>query len=74
MRVNGKIRSREVRVIGPDGKQLGVFLLNDALALARQHHIDLPITEQVDAILHRNLPAREAIREIMDRPQKPESF
>ena len=25
MRVNGKIRAREVRVIGPDGKQLGVF-------------------------------------------------
>jgi translation initiation factor IF-3 len=41
MRVNGKIRSREVRVIGPDGKQLGVFLLNDALALARQHGVDL---------------------------------
>jgi len=33
MRVNGKIRAREVRVIGPDGKQLGVFLLNDALNL-----------------------------------------
>ena len=41
MRVNGKIRSREVRVIGPDGKQLGVFLLNDALNLARQHGVDL---------------------------------
>jgi len=41
MRVNGKIRSREVRVIGPDGKQLGVFQLNDALNLARQHGVDL---------------------------------
>ena len=41
MRVNGKIRAREVRVIGPDGKQLGVFLLNDALILARQHGVDL---------------------------------
>jgi len=41
MRVNGKIRSREVRVIGPDGKQLGVFPLNDALNLARQHGVDL---------------------------------
>jgi glycerol-3-phosphate dehydrogenase (NAD(P)+) len=52
----------------------GVNSAAPLLALARQHHIDLPITEQVDAILHRNLPAREAIREIMDRPQKPESF
>jgi len=41
MRVNGKIRARDVRVIGPDGKQLGVYLLNDALGLARQHGVDL---------------------------------
>ena len=41
MRVNGKIRAREVRVIGPDTKQLGVFQLNDALNLARQHGVDL---------------------------------
>lgn len=40
-RVNGKIRAREVRVIGPDNKQLGVMPLNDALALARQHGVDL---------------------------------
>jgi len=41
MRVNGKIRAREVRVIGIDHKQLGVFPLNDALTLARQHGVDL---------------------------------
>jgi translation initiation factor IF-3 len=41
MRVNGKIRAREVRVIGPDGKQVGVFPLNDALNLARQQGLDL---------------------------------
>jgi len=41
MRVNGKIRAREVRVIGADGKQLGVFQLNDALNLARQNGVDL---------------------------------
>lgn len=41
LRVNGKIRAREVRVIGGDGKQLGVFPLNDALNLARQQAVDL---------------------------------
>jgi translation initiation factor IF-3 len=41
MRVNGKIRAREVRVIGADSKQLGVYQLNDALILARQHGVDL---------------------------------
>ena len=40
-RVNGKIRAREVRVIGPDGNQLGVFQLTEALNLARQHGVDL---------------------------------
>jgi glycerol-3-phosphate dehydrogenase (NAD(P)+) len=51
----------------------GVGTTAPLLALARQHHVDLPITEQVDAILHRNRPPREAIREIMERPQKHES-
>jgi translation initiation factor IF-3 len=41
IRINGKIRAREVRVIGFDGKQLGVMLLNDAINLARQAAVDL---------------------------------
>jgi len=40
-RVNGKIRAREVRVIGIDGKQLGVLSLGDALNLARAGGVDL---------------------------------
>ena len=41
VRVNGKIRAREVRVIGPEGAQLGVIPLADAINLARQHAVDL---------------------------------
>ena len=41
VRVNGKIRAREVRVIGVDGAQLGVISLNEALTLARQNGVDL---------------------------------
>lgn len=41
VRINGKIRAREVRVIGPDNKQVGVMTLNDALALARTNGVDL---------------------------------
>lgn len=41
VRVNGKIRARDVRVIGVDDRQLGVFSLKDALAMARQHGVDL---------------------------------
>jgi translation initiation factor IF-3 len=40
-RVNGKIRAREVRVIGDDGVQLGILPLHDALAMARSQGIDL---------------------------------
>ena len=40
-RINGKIRAREVRVIGPEGNQMGIMALNDALGLARQHGVDL---------------------------------
>ncbi|HEY4952236.1 MAG TPA: translation initiation factor IF-3, partial [Verrucomicrobiae bacterium] len=37
VRVNGKIRAREVRVIAVDGKQLGVIPLTEAINLARQY-------------------------------------
>src|SRR5436189_5041497 len=41
VRVNGKIRAREVRVIGDDGAQLGVLSLADAINLARAKDVDL---------------------------------
>jgi hypothetical protein len=41
IRLNGKIRAREVRVIGEQGQQLGIMLLGDALNLARAAGIDL---------------------------------
>jgi glycerol-3-phosphate dehydrogenase (NAD(P)+) len=50
----------------------GVETAAPLLALAREHGIDMPITEQVDAILHRGKAPKEAIREIMDRPLKRE--
>jgi translation initiation factor IF-3 len=41
VRVNGKIRAREVRLIGDEGKQLGVMTLGEALNLARAKGVDL---------------------------------
>jgi translation initiation factor IF-3 len=40
-RLNGKIRAREVRVIGPDNQQIGVVSLNDALRMAQNLGVDL---------------------------------
>lgn len=41
VRVNGKIRAREVRVIDADGQQLGILALGDAINLARSKGVDL---------------------------------
>jgi len=50
----------------------GVGTTAALLALARENHIELPITEQVHSILHLGNPPREAIRAIMERPLKRE--
>jgi glycerol-3-phosphate dehydrogenase (NAD(P)+) len=50
----------------------GVDTAAPLLALAREHQIELPITEQVDAILHAGKPPKDAIRDIMERPLKRE--
>jgi len=50
----------------------GVGTAPALLALAREASIEMPITEQVNAILHQGKSPREAIRDIMDRPLKRE--
>jgi len=50
----------------------GVGTAGALLELAREANVELPITEQVEAILHRGKAPQEAIREIMERPQKRE--
>jgi translation initiation factor IF-3 len=40
-RINGEIRVPEVRLIGVEGEQLGVFKTADALLLSEQHEVDL---------------------------------
>lgn len=41
VRVNREIRAKEVRVIDPDGKQLGILPLVEALRTAAQYDLDL---------------------------------
>ncbi len=50
----------------------GVGTAGALLTLAQGAGIEMPITEQVDAILHLGRPPRDAIRSIMDRPLKRE--
>jgi translation initiation factor IF-3 len=41
LRVNKQIRAPKVRVIGPEGDQVGVLLLKDALLKAQEANLDL---------------------------------
>ena len=50
----------------------GVGTTAATLALARRHGVEMPITEQVHAVLHQGRSPREAIRELMERPLKQE--
>jgi glycerol-3-phosphate dehydrogenase (NAD(P)+) len=50
----------------------GVGTTAALLTLAEEAQIELPITEQVDAILHQGKAPQAAIRDIMERPQKSE--
>jgi len=41
IRINDKIRVPQVRLVGPDGSQLGVVSIQSALEIANQHELDL---------------------------------
>ena len=41
IRINGVIRARELRIIGPDGEQLGIMSLKEALNKANDMNLDL---------------------------------
>ena len=41
VQVNEAIRAREVRLIGPDGQQIGIVPLREALRIAREANLDL---------------------------------
>jgi glycerol-3-phosphate dehydrogenase (NAD(P)+) len=77
-------RNRSVGVALGQGKKLaeiqsgmrmvaeGVRTTAATLELARRHALELPITEQMHAVLYQGRPPREAIRELMERRQKNE--
>jgi glycerol-3-phosphate dehydrogenase (NAD(P)+) len=50
----------------------GVLTTDAALGLARKHGVEMPITEQMKAILHEDKEPAEAIRELMSRPGREE--
>lgn len=51
----------------------GVFTITAAMGLARARHVEMPITEQMHAILHEGTSPSEAIQQLMARSGKSES-
>ena len=50
----------------------GVLSTTAALGLAARYGVEMPITAQMDAILHQDKSPRDAIRELMTRPGRTE--
>jgi glycerol-3-phosphate dehydrogenase (NAD(P)+) len=60
-------------IAGLNGKVAeGVRSTAAALGLAARYAVEMPITEQMDAILHHHKSPKEAIRELMSRPGRDE--
>lgn len=50
----------------------GVRTARAAFALARRHGVDMPITQEINAVLFDNKPCRKAVSDLMERDAKPE--
>jgi glycerol-3-phosphate dehydrogenase (NAD(P)+) len=50
----------------------GVRTARAALDLARRHGIDMPITQEINAVLFDQKPCRKAVSDLMERDAKPE--
>jgi len=69
----GKGNSLSEAIAGLKGKVAeGVRTTSAALELARRHKVEMPITEQVHAILYQGKHPSEAIQDLMGRPGRDE--
>lgn len=69
----GKGRQLPAILAGMNGKVAeGIRSTTAALGLAARYGVEMPITEQMDAILHRGKSPKDAIRELMARPGRDE--
>jgi glycerol-3-phosphate dehydrogenase (NAD(P)+) len=69
----GKGRQLADILAGLNGKVAeGVRSTAAALGLAARYGVEMPITEQMDAILHQNKSPKDAIRDLMSRPGRDE--
>ena len=69
----GRGRQLDDIILGLHGKVAeGVASTTAALGLAARYEVEMPITQQVNAILHHHKAPKEAIRDLMARPGRDE--
>ncbi|MFZ0662578.1 MAG: NAD(P)H-dependent glycerol-3-phosphate dehydrogenase, partial [Acidobacteriaceae bacterium] len=69
----GKGRGLSEALAGLKGKVAeGVLTTSAALELAARHHVEMPIADQVHAILYQGKHPKEAIQDLMGRPGRDE--
>jgi glycerol-3-phosphate dehydrogenase (NAD(P)+) len=69
----GRGRALPDILAGMNGKVAeGIHSTAAALGLAARYGVEMPITQQMDAILHHGKSPRDAIRELMSRPGRDE--
>ena len=69
----GKGRKLDDIIAGMHGMVAeGVLTTNAAMGLSRKYGVEMPITQQMYAILHEGQAPRDAIRELMTRPASSE--
>ena len=52
----------------------GVRTAKAALGLARRHHVDMPIVQEINAVLFEGKSCRKAVTDLMERDAKPEKW
>ena len=72
-RALGEGKSLEQILAGMHAVAEGVWTTKAALALARKHRVDMPITEELHRILYEGKSAKDALRDLMKREQRAES-
>ena len=68
----GQGMSHEEAVAASAGVIEGIDNAANVLALARQHGVEMPITEAIDALLHQDFSLEQIIKGLMARPYKGE--
>ena len=68
----GKGRDLKDILHGMSAVAEGVTTTESLMALAKRHHIDMPITAKVQAVLFQGQSPQQAISELMSRAPKPE--